>query len=83
MKRHTLDVLSLLFGIVFAGLGLLLLNTDVDVTDLRGRWLAPATAVLVGVVLAIAGFSLIDKEDTEPTGDAAGEPGETENGAEA
>lgn len=74
MTRHPLDAISLVFGIAFTGLGLLLLGTDVDVTDLGVRWLLPSLALLAGVVLAIAGVTLASRErddDAAPRDDPA------------
>lgn len=51
MRRHPLDPFSLIFGIVFAAVGGVLLDTDVDVTDLSGAWFLPLPLLLFGLVL--------------------------------
>jgi cytochrome c-type biogenesis protein CcmH/NrfF len=51
VRRHDLDGLSLLSGLVFLALGSAFLTGRVDVLRLNPLWLWPALAILVGVVL--------------------------------
>jgi predicted YcjX-like family ATPase len=57
MKRHPLDPFSLVFGIMFAGLGGLLLNTEIDVADFSGRWLLPLPLLFVGFLFVAFGLN--------------------------
>jgi hypothetical protein len=74
MRRHPLDPFSLVFGIMFAGLGGLLLNTEIDVADFSGRWLLPLPLLFVGFLFVAFGLNRLrrsrevaaadDSEDT-------------------
>jgi hypothetical protein len=57
MKRHPLDPFSLVFGIMFAGLGGLLLNTGIDVADFSVRWLLPLPLLFVGLLFVAFGLN--------------------------
>jgi hypothetical protein len=57
MKRHPLDPFSLVFGIMFAGLGGLLLNTEIDVADFSGQWLLPLPLLFVGFLFVAVGLN--------------------------
>ena len=52
MPRHDLDMVSLMAGVGFAGLGLVALVGDG--IDLAGRWTWPVLLILVGVVGLLA-----------------------------
>ncbi len=54
MTRHTTDLVSLAFGVLFAAIGLVLLADErlAVSTD----WLAPATAIGFGAILIAAGW---------------------------
>lgn len=73
MTRHRLDPVSLVFGIAFTALGVVLLDSDVDVASLSGRWLLPLPLLFAGVALAAVG---IGRLRDRPSADAAPEPGE-------
>lgn len=53
MKRHPLDLVSLVLGIAFLGVGLPFLIREVNVLDLDAGWLRPFGLGLVAV-LALA-----------------------------
>ena len=55
MKRHRLDPFSLIFGLTFAGLGLVLLDTDLDVGDVPGAGWLMLPLVLAGLFLLAVG----------------------------
>ncbi|MGH2807782.1 MAG: hypothetical protein ACRDKT_10965 [Actinomycetota bacterium] len=57
MKRHPFDPFSFVFGLMFAGLGGLLLNSEIDFADLSGRWLLPLPLLFVGLLFAAFGYS--------------------------
>jgi hypothetical protein len=60
-ERHPLDIISLVFGILFLGISVpvLLMNTPLDI-DLR--WALPVTVIVVG--LLILGSALLPKRNT-------------------
>jgi hypothetical protein len=55
MKRHSLDPLSLIFGVLFAGLGLAFLLVRVDVTSTNLRWIWPLPLLGLGALMIAAG----------------------------
>ena len=48
LKRHGVDPFSLVFGAVFALLGLAFLFTRVDVSDLHLAWVWPVPFIVMG-----------------------------------
>lgn len=53
MARHTADLVSLAFGLLFAGIGLTLLFPAIDVVSLE--WVLPVTAIAIGALFIVAG----------------------------
>jgi len=51
MERHTLDPVSLLFGLGFLGAGIWVLVTDQSPGTLDGRWVWPAMLLIAGVAI--------------------------------
>ena len=49
-ERHPLDIISLIFGVLFVGVSVpvLLLDTPLNID---ARWILPATVIAVGLVL--------------------------------
>lgn len=77
MKKHRFDPYSLVFGLLFAGLGAFLLDTDLDMGDLaRAGWL-PLPAVAVGLILLALGLDRARPAprsvENDPPGDESGE----------
>ena len=62
MKRHPLDSFSLVFGIMFTVLGGLLLNTDIDIAALSGRWLLALPLFFLGMLFAAFGLNRVRKD---------------------
>ena len=54
MKRHPIDLVSLVFGVTFVIGGGAFLVTDLDLVDLRAGWLAPLGVLFIGVLLFVA-----------------------------
>jgi hypothetical protein len=52
VPRHDFDVIALMAGIGFAGLGLVALLGDG--TDIRARWTWPVLLIVIGVVGLVA-----------------------------
>jgi hypothetical protein len=77
MKRHRFDPYSLVFGVLFAGLGALLLDTDLDMGDLAGAGWLPLPAVAVGLILLALGLdrarSAPRAAENDPISDESGE----------
>jgi hypothetical protein len=75
MGRHDFDPLSFLFGLLFVGVGLVLLggNPARDVVSLA--WSGPAVAVGLGILIVIAVRPRSDGK-AEPGRDLDASPGE-------
>lgn len=58
-ERHPLDIVSLVFGILFLGVSVpvLLLGTSVDID---ARWVLPVTVIVVGLLML--GSALLQKQ---------------------
>ena len=54
MKRHPSDPISLLFGALFTGVGLVLLGGDPRGGSLSLAWVGPAVAIAVAVLVVLA-----------------------------
>jgi membrane protein implicated in regulation of membrane protease activity len=54
-ERHPLDVLSLVFGLLFAALAIPVLVTDTP-WDFDAGWVVPAVIVAVGLVIGASAF---------------------------
>ena len=69
-ERHPLDIISLIFGILFLGISMpvLLLDTPLDID---ARWALPATVIVVG--LLILGSALRPKRSPVPTIESSGD----------
>ena len=48
MNRHPLDPISLIFGGLFAGLGLFLVSSDAHWESANGAWMLPAVLIVMG-----------------------------------
>ena len=63
MKRHDIDPISLVFGLMFTVTGALFMSANLDFADVRGEWIWPIPLVLVGVALLV---SALARRDDEP-----------------
>ncbi|MGH2812958.1 MAG: hypothetical protein ACRDI1_09635 [Actinomycetota bacterium] len=72
MRRHDIDPLSLVFGLMFAATGTLFMSANLDFADVKGEWVWPIPFVLVGIVLLV---SALTRKDDEPV--VVGPPRET------
>ena len=69
-ERHALDVLSLVFGLLFAGLAIPVLVTDTP-WDFDAGWVVPAAIVAVGLVIGASAFRRRDDGSLEASTDPA------------
>ena len=53
MQRHPFDPVSLVFGALFAGLGLFLLVSDTWWTTVNAVWLVPVILLAVGAAVLV------------------------------
>ena len=60
MKRHDIDPLSLVFGLMFAAAGALFMSANLDFADVKGEWVWPIPFVLVGIVLLMSALARKD-----------------------
>jgi len=69
-ERHPLDIISLIFGILFLGISVpvLLLDTPLDID---ARWALPATVIVVGLLLL--GSALRPKRQPVTTIESSGD----------
>lgn len=49
-ERHSLDIISLIFGIFFLGISLPVLFLETPL-NLDARWILPATVIVVGLLI--------------------------------
>ena len=75
MSRHPLDLLSLVFGMLFAVVGPLLLGGGPALVDnVPTAWGGPIVAIGLGVILVVAARpqrESSDDDDTEPEAPSA------------
>ena len=84
MQRHSLDALSLVFGLLFTAVAAVGLTDQLTLTVIDVRWIGPVLLVAIGVALVVtAGRNRNGKHDpasavaaatVHPTGEAAGPP---------
>ena len=76
MRRHDLDLLSLLAGLLFVAVGVAALSVGrEDLTDTL-KWIWPATLLVLGVGLLVA--SARQNRPRDEVGPEGGEDGEVE-----
>lgn len=49
MRKHPVDVLSLVAGLLFVAIGGIYLVGDLDVVDIDGRFVAPTALMIIGL----------------------------------
>ena len=60
MKRHDIDPISLVFGLMFATTGALFMSANIDFADVNGEWIWPIPLVIVGVALLVSALARRD-----------------------
>lgn len=72
MRRHSLDALSLVFGLLFVGAGLLLLSGGPALGhNLPMEWVGPLVAIGLGAILFLAARPQREKPDYDEESVAA------------
>jgi hypothetical protein len=74
LNRHPFDPFSFAFGLAFAALGVVLLDTRIDIADLSGRWLLPLPIMFFGLLIGALAVNRVRR----PVDDASVEPGKQE-----
>jgi hypothetical protein len=64
MARHPADLVSLIFGMLFAAIGVVLLLGRLD--GIRLDWILPVATVVLGVLLIVLARSIGRESDGEP-----------------
>jgi hypothetical protein len=72
VKRHDIDAISLVFGLMFTAAGALFMSANLDFSDIRGEWVWPIPFVVVGIVLLVS--ALARREDEPLVTDSRQEP---------
>lgn len=73
MRRHDLDLLSFLFGLLFAGVGLVLLGGSPLRASVSLAWVGPVVAIALGILVVIAARPRGDGPgDEEASGEESG-----------
>jgi hypothetical protein len=66
MKRHPTDLLSLLSGLLFAGLGGLFALDRLDRIDLDARWIPAVVLLGLGLAMLLGAFARPETTDAVP-----------------
>jgi hypothetical protein len=70
MKRHELDPISLVFGLLFLGVGLWIASGRFSLASLDNDWVWPALAIGAGLILVLPAAVRVRAERTTDTDDA-------------
>ncbi len=70
MKRHPLDLVSLVPGLLFVVVGIVSLTGALDVLRIDYMWVWPAIAIVVGIILLA---SLLRRGDGQSSGSRSSE----------
>lgn len=75
MQRHSLDALSLVFGLLFTAVAAVGLTDQLTLTVIDVRWIGPGLMVAIGIALVVtAGRNRNGKHDTSEAAVATVEP---------
>lgn len=76
MRRHDIDPLSLVFGLMFTAAGALFLSANLSFGDFSGEWVWPIPLVLGGTVMLISALTRRDDEAEPDELETSEEPSE-------
>lgn len=72
MRRHDFDLLLFLFGLLFAGVGLVLLGGSPARGSVSLAWVGPVVAIGLGILVVIAARPRMDRPvDEEASAEAS------------
>lgn len=57
MERHDLDLVSLIFGILFLGLASTALFDNIDLTPFEARWVWPVLLISAGALILVSSLN--------------------------
>ena len=63
MERHRFDIVSFIFGLIFGGLGLTFLITEVGTLSVGRAWFWPALIVVAGIALLVSSVVRVRRRD--------------------
>jgi hypothetical protein len=66
MRRHGFDPLSLVFGAIFAGVGLVFLFSTIDISSVPPAWSWPIPLMLVGALIIVLAARRERPSNAEP-----------------
>ncbi len=69
MQRHDFDLISFLFGLLFAGIGVSVIAIEEGFDPELGAWLWPALLILGGFVVLSSTVTRGDREPPATSGD--------------
>lgn len=70
MQLHRFDIVSFIFGVVFTGLGVTFLSTEITGLGANSEWIWPIVLLVIGAaVLASALMGVRSRATAEETGD--------------
>ena len=64
MKRHPIDPVSLVFGLLLAGLGITFLIARIDIANSNLRWVWPRPLLALGALMIALGARRSSDADT-------------------
>lgn len=77
MRRHRLDPVSLVFGLLFTAVGLVFFAGDVEIWWLDWSWFWPGALLLLGVMVLVSSRSSAE-EQRDARDEAEGAPDDYE-----
>jgi ribose/xylose/arabinose/galactoside ABC-type transport system permease subunit len=63
MRRHDLDPVSLVAGVVLAAIGVGFLTNSLQLTRLDGEWVWPVAAVAIGIAILLSSLRSGESDD--------------------
>ncbi len=71
MRRHELDALSLVFGLLFLVVGIVFFVARPDIAEIGPRWIWPVPALALGLLVFLYGVKRIPRTDRVPAQEEA------------
>jgi hypothetical protein len=67
MKRHPIDPVSLVFGLLLGGIGLTFLIARIDIANSNLRWVWPLPLLALGALMIVLGARRSDAPEDDDT----------------